>query len=84
MFTFDAAGLSEQNSREKKEMQLFARPLAAAILTTGCYLSDPTVNVLAQSPSSGPTASTPEMSDQKLSAVAGAVKRVAGLQKDYQ
>jgi vacuolar-type H+-ATPase subunit H len=65
-------------------MQLFARPLVAAILTAGCYLSVPTVNVLAQSTPPGPSASTPEMLDQKLSAVAAAVKRVAGLQKDYQ
>jgi Domain of unknown function (DUF4168) len=84
MFTFDAAGLSKESSREEKEMQLFARPFAAAILTAGCYLSVPTVNVLAQSPPSRPTTSAPEASDQKLSAVAAAARRVAGLQKDYQ
>jgi hypothetical protein len=53
-------------------MQLFAQPLAAAILTAGCYLSLPTVNVLAESPQSGSATSATEMSDQKLSAVAAA------------
>jgi vacuolar-type H+-ATPase subunit H len=79
MFTFDGAGLSEE-----REMPSFARPLAAAILTAGCYLFVPTVNVQAQSPLSGPITSTPEISDQKLSAVAAAAKRVAGLQEHYQ
>jgi hypothetical protein len=84
MFPFDAVGSSEQSSREEKKMQLSARLLTAAVLTAGCYLSAPTMNVPAQSPPSGPTTSAPEMSDQKLSAVAAAMKRVAGLQKDYQ
>jgi hypothetical protein len=65
-------------------MRLFTRPLAAAILTAGCYLSIPTVHVLAQAPSPGPSTSAPDLSDQKLSATATAMERVASLQKDYR
>jgi hypothetical protein len=57
-------------------MRLFPRSVAAAILAAGCYLSIPTVNVLAQSPP-GPSTSAPDLSDQKLSAVAAALERVA-------
>jgi Domain of unknown function (DUF4168) len=65
-------------------MRLFTRLLVAAILTTGCYLSVPTVNVLAQSPAPDPSTSAQDLSDQKLSAVAAALERVASLQKDYR
>ncbi len=65
-------------------MRLFTRSLVAAILTAGCYLSTPTVNVLAQSPPRGPSTSAPDLSDQKLSAVAVALARVANLQMDYR
>jgi hypothetical protein len=68
----------------RKKMQLFTRSLTAAILTAGCYLSIPTVNVLAQSPPPGPSAPTPDLSDQKLNAAAAALERVASLQKDYR
>ena len=63
-------------------MRLFTRSLAATILTAGCYLSIPT-NSLAQLPSPGPSTSAPDLSDQKLSAVAAALERVASLQMDY-
>ena len=65
-------------------MRLFRRSLAAAILTTGYYLSAPAVSVLAQSPPSGPSTSAPDLSDQKLSAAAAALERVVGLQNDYR
>jgi hypothetical protein len=65
-------------------MGLLTRPLAAAVLTTASYLSVPAVNVLAQSPSPGPSTSAPDLSDQKLSAAAAALERVASLQKDYR
>jgi GTP1/Obg family GTP-binding protein len=42
------------------------------------------VNVLAQSPSPDPSTSTPDLSDQRLSAVAAALERVASLQKGYR
>ena len=64
-------------------MRLLTRSLVAAILTAGCYLSIPTVNVLAQGPSQGPSVSARDLSDQKLNAVATALQRVAGLRKDY-
>ena len=63
-------------------MRLFIRSLGAAILTAG-YLSIPTVNVLAQAPSQGPSISARDLSDQKLKAVAAALERVASLRKDY-
>ena len=65
-------------------MRLFTPSLAVAVLTAGCYLSIPTAHVLAQSPLPGPSTSAPDLSDQKLSAVAAAIERVASLQKDYR
>jgi hypothetical protein len=65
-------------------MRLFTRSLATAIVTAGCYLSMPVVNVPAQSPPSGPSTSAPDLSDQKLSAVAAALEHVVGLQNDYR
>jgi len=65
-------------------MRLFARSLAGAVLTAGCYLCIPTVHVLAQSPPPGPSTSAPELLDQKLNAAAAALQRVATLQKDYR
>lgn len=65
-------------------MRLFTRPFAAAILTAGCYLSIPTMNVLAQSPLPGPSTSAQDLSDQKLSAVAAVLERIASLQKNYR
>lgn len=65
-------------------MQLFTRSFCAAILTVGCYLSMPTVNVLAQSPGPGPSISAPDLSDQMLSAVAAALERIVSLQKGYR
>jgi Domain of unknown function (DUF4168) len=70
-------------------MRLFPRSLAAAILTAGCYLSTAPVNVLAQSPQPGPSqpspsTSAPDVSDQKLSATAAAMERVASLQRNYR
>jgi hypothetical protein len=65
-------------------MRLFTRSLAAAIVTAGCYLSMPVVNVPAQSPPPGPSTPAPDLSDQKLSAAAAALGHVVGLQKDYR
>jgi hypothetical protein len=65
-------------------MRLFRRSFAAAVLTAGCYLCIPTVHILAQSPSQGPSTSAPELSDQKLNAVAAALQRVVSLQRDYR
>ena len=65
-------------------MRLLTRSLVAAILTAGCYLSIPTVNVLAQSPPPGPSISARDLSDRKLNAVATALERVASLRNDYR
>ena len=65
-------------------MQLVMRSLAAAVLTAGCYLCIPAVHVVAQSLPPGPSTSAPDVSDQKLSAMAAAIERVASLQKDYR
>jgi Domain of unknown function (DUF4168) len=76
--------LKQPRGPEEREMRLATRSLAAAIETAGCYLSIPTVNLLAQSPPSGPSTSAPDLSDQKLSAAAAALDDVATLQKDYR
>jgi Domain of unknown function (DUF4168) len=65
-------------------MRFFPRSVAAAILAAGCYLSIPAVDVLAQSPRPGPSTSAADLSDEKLSAVAAALERVASLQQDYR
>jgi hypothetical protein len=65
-------------------MRLSTQSLVAAILTAGCYLSIPTVDVLAQAPSQGPSISARDLSDQKLNAVATALQRVASLRNDYR
>ena len=65
-------------------MRLFKRSLAAAILTAGTWLCIPAVDAFAQSPPTGPSASAPDLSDQKLNATAAALERVVGLQKDYR
>jgi ABC-type Fe3+-hydroxamate transport system substrate-binding protein len=71
-------------ARGEKDMRLFIRSLAAAILATGCYLAIPTAGVLAQSPPTGPSTSAPDLTDQKLSAAAVALERVVSLQNDYR
>lgn len=71
-------------SREEKEMRLTPRSLVAAIVAVGAYLSLPAVNVVAQLPAPGSSTSAPDLWDQKLSAAAAALKRIASLQKDYR
>ena len=61
-------------------MRLLTRSLVAMMLTAGCYLSIPTVNVLAQSPPPGPSVSARDL----LKAVATALERVASLRNDYR
>jgi hypothetical protein len=83
---FEQAVSSEraaQSGPEEKAMRLFTPSLAAAILT-GCYLCVPTVNVLAQAPSQGPSISAWDLSDQKLKAVATALEHVSSLRDEYQ
>ena len=65
-------------------MRVFIRSIAAAILTAGCGVVVPMVNVVAQSPVLGPSTSAPNLLDQKLGAVAAALERIASLQKDYR
>jgi hypothetical protein len=65
-------------------MRVFIPSIAAAILTAGCGVFVPAVNVLAQSPLPGPSTSAPNLLDQKLGAVAAALERIASLQKDYR
>jgi hypothetical protein len=42
------------------------------------------VDVVAQSPPPGPSTAAPDLSDQKLDAAAGALKRIASLRNDYR
>src|SRR5215831_11039492 len=67
----------ERCSYEENEMRLLTQLLAAAVVTTACCVSVPAMNVLAQSrspqsPSPGPSESSADLSDQKLSAAAAA------------
>ncbi len=57
-------GLADDASIKEKEIRLLTRSFAAAVLTAGCYLSIPAVNVLAQSPSPAPSGSAPDLWDQ--------------------
>jgi uncharacterized protein YqfA (UPF0365 family) len=68
-------------------MHSYTRSFAATILTVCCYLSIPTVDVVAQSPSPGPStdaSNLSNLSDQKLNAAAALLRRAALLQKDYR
>src|SRR5882762_4757566 len=71
--------LKRAGSREEKEIRVFTRSLAAAILTAGCYLSIHPVNVLAHSPPPGPSTSAPDLSDQKLRAFDEKVESMMGI-----
>ena len=75
---------SDRRNRTEKEMQLFTRLVAAAIVTSGCCLSIPSINVLAQSPPPDLSTSASDLWDRKLSAAAAALNRIADLQKDYR
>jgi uncharacterized protein YqfA (UPF0365 family) len=44
----------------------------------------PVLDSVAQAPPAGPSATAPDLSDQKLDAAAAALERVATLQKDYR
>jgi hypothetical protein len=48
------------------------------------HLSVPAANAQVQSPSPGLSDQSPNISDQKLDAVATAIERVASLKQDYQ
>jgi Domain of unknown function (DUF4168) len=65
-------------------MHVLTRSLAAAAVTVGFSFFIPTMNVLAQSPLPGPSASAPDLSDRKLDAAAEAIKRITSLQTDYR
>jgi Domain of unknown function (DUF4168) len=65
-------------------MHSYTRSFVATILTMGCYLSIPAVDVVAQSPPPGPSTAAPDLSDQKLDAAASALKRIASLRNDYR
>jgi Domain of unknown function (DUF4168) len=70
-------------------MQLFTRPLGAAVLAAAWLLSVPQVsvpqaNAQAQSPSPGLSDHSPAIPDQKLDAAAAAIEQVASLKQNYQ
>jgi hypothetical protein len=65
-------------------MRSLTRPLATTALMAACFLCVPAVSVQAQSPAPGPSTSAPDLSDQKLNAVATAAERIAAVQNDYK
>src|SRR5215813_4878027 len=72
--------------RRAKEavMRVLVWPTAAALLIAVGLLSVPAANAQVQSPSPGLSDQSPNISDQKLDAVATAIERVASLKQDYQ
>jgi len=65
-------------------MRVLVWPTAAALLIAVGLLSVPAANAQVQSPSPGLADQSPNISDQKLNAVATAIERVASLKQDYQ
>jgi hypothetical protein len=65
-------------------MRVLMWPTAAALLIAVGLLSVPAANAQVQSPSPGLSDQSPNISDQKLDAVATAIERVASLKQDYQ
>jgi len=65
-------------------MRVLVWPTAAALLIAVGLLSVPAANAQVQSPSPGLSDQSPNISDQKLDAVATAIERVASLKQDYQ
>jgi hypothetical protein len=65
-------------------MRVLMWPTAAALLIAVGLLSVPAANAQVQSPSPGLSDESPNISDQKLDAVATAIERVASLKQDYQ
>jgi hypothetical protein len=65
-------------------MRVLMWPTAAALLIAVGLLSVPAANAQVQSPSLGLSDQSPDISDQKLDAVATAIERVASLKQDYR
>ena len=65
-------------------MRVLVWPTAAALLIAVGLLSVPPANAQVQSPSPGLSDQSPNISDQKLDAVATAIERVASLKQDCQ
>jgi uncharacterized protein DUF4168 len=68
----------------QQSIRLLMRPLATAILTAAWLVSVPTGNAHAQSASPSPSEQTPNIPEQKLDAVAAALKQVASVKESYQ
>jgi Domain of unknown function (DUF4168) len=66
------------------DMRLLTLTLAVAALTSAWLHSVPVANAQAQSPSPSSSDQTPNIPDQKLDAVAAALKQVASLKQNYQ
>ena len=65
-------------------MRVLMWPTAAALLIAVGLLSVLAANAQVQSPSPGLSDQSPNISDQKLDAVATAIERVASLKQDYR
>jgi hypothetical protein len=65
-------------------MPVLLRPAAAILLIAAGLLFVPVANAHAQSPSSGFSDQTPNITNQKLDAAAAAIARVVSLRQDYQ
>jgi hypothetical protein len=73
-----------QRAKESKLMQLFTRPLAAAVLMLTWHLGVPAANAQAEAPAPGATDQKPDISEQKLDAMAAALEQVATVKDSYQ
>jgi hypothetical protein len=71
-------------SAKEKNMRLSRLSLAVAVLTVAWLLSVPAANAQAQSPSSGGSAQSQDIPEERLDAAAAALERVVSLTQDYQ
>ena len=68
----------------RHSLRLLMQPLAAACLVAVWLFSAAAVNAQAQSPSSGPSEQSQNISEQKLDAAAAAMQQVASVKQSYQ
>jgi hypothetical protein len=74
-------------AHKEKDMQvlrIWARPLAAAVVSAAWIVSVPLASAQTQAPNTPTQAQPPKIPDQKLDAAAAAVEQVSTIKQNYQ
>jgi hypothetical protein len=70
--------------KDMQALRIWARPLAAAVLSAAWIVSVPLANAQTQAPNTQTQAQPSNIPDQKLDAVAAAVEQVSTLKQNFQ